>query len=125
MDFILDFASDCRDYLETINTATCFPNLLDMEARQTPLGLLEFKDFTTDVAVIKKSVLEAGHPEKGLVVLFDIHKYVHSFIHQSQTGRQAVHQMRCSRHSMAALQPAWLGSFSVICMKALRSASLL
>ena len=123
------FNFNSRDYLETVNTATHFPNLLDMEARQTPLGLLEFKDFTTDVAVIKKSALEAGHPEKGLVVLFDIHKCVHSFTHQSHGFNLRLEGSLYIKCVAADIlwQPSslpWLGSFSVVCMEALRSASL-
>ena len=59
----------CRDALEVVNTAKDFPNLLDLERHDTPLGPLNLKNFTTDVAIVKKSALEAGHPERGLVVL--------------------------------------------------------
>ena len=76
----------CRDALEVVNTGKDYPNLLDLEWHDSPLGPLSFKDFTTDVAVIKKSALEAGHPERGLVALFDIHRYSQLFLYlPSQT----------------------------------------
>ncbi len=58
-----------------MNTAADFPHLLDFDAHETPLGIT-FEDFTAEVAFITTSALMAGQPQRGLVVLFDIHQHI-------------------------------------------------